>query len=172
MKLVRPTILFKDSFIEAATEMVAQGDGAFLKAAYDEDNFQQYCDTVNDLARGIGLAEGNVRETIWWMVDDSDHFVGCVSIRHELTEHLYTFGGHIGYIIAPKYRGKGYGTEILELSLPEASALGLKKVLVTCDNTNYASVHIIEKNGGIFENEWYNEARKVWKRRYWIDLDK
>ncbi|MCW3125180.1 MAG: GCN5-related N-acetyltransferase [Bacteroidetes bacterium] len=170
MKLVRPSAQYKASFTEAAREIEAEGLGGFLKASYDENDFQKYCDTVNNLAHGIGLAAGNVSETIFWMVDDSDNFIGNVSIRHSLTDHLFIFGGHIGYIIAPRSRGRGYGTLILMLSLPEASALGLDKVLVTCDNTNTASARIIEKNGGIFENEMYSETRKVWKRRYWIDL--
>ena len=78
-------------------------------------------------------------------------FIGRVSIQHTLTDHLKE-GGHIGYYIRPSKRKLGYGKKILELSLVEARELGLRKVLVTCDNDNICSQKIIEANGGILEN--------------------
>jgi predicted acetyltransferase len=170
MKLVRPSVKFCESFIRAADEICSEGNGSFLKTTYTKENFEHYCRALNNLAYGIGLAEGNVSETIFWLVDEHDNFIGEASIRHQLTPHLFTFGGHIGYIIAPQYRRKGYGTKILELSLAEAKKLGINRVLVTCDNTNTASARIIENNGGVFENEWPNPERGVIKRRYWIEL--
>lgn len=37
--------------------------------------------------------------------------------------------------------------------LPHARALGLDRVLVTCDTTNVGSRKVIEANGGEFEDE-------------------
>jgi predicted acetyltransferase len=36
--------------------------------------------------------------------------------------------------------------------LPRASALGLDKVLVTCDDVNLASAQVIMKAGGVLED--------------------
>jgi predicted acetyltransferase len=52
--------------------------------------------------------------------------------------------------------------------LPEARAVGLGRVLVTCSDDNVASARIIERNGGVLE-----DVRKTavgLKRRYWITL--
>ena len=156
MKLIAPSIEFKDSFLESVKGIVADGNVHFLRTAIDENNFQQYCDTLIGYRSGIGLPEGYVNETVLWLIDGGEH-IGNLSLRHELTEHLLKIGGHIGYIISPKHRGKGYGTKILALGLKEAAKLDIEKVLVTCDKTNTASAKIIEKNGGVLENEVADE---------------
>ena len=97
-------------------------------------------------------------------------FIGRVSIRHALTEHLLAVGGLIGYDIRPSKRGQGYGNKILELALPKAKELGISRVLITCDVTNAASRKIIEKNGGILENQVPNPETGVDKLRYWVDV--
>ncbi|MGW2290878.1 GNAT family N-acetyltransferase [Streptomyces phaeochromogenes] len=48
---------------------------------------------------------------------------------------------------------KGYATAMLPDVLPHARALGLDRVLVTCDTTNVGSRKVIEANGGEFEDE-------------------
>ena len=58
-------------------------------------------------------------------------------------------GGNIGYGIAPQYRGKGYGKEILRLLLQEAHELGIEKALVTIQLDNMASQAVALANGGV-----------------------
>ena len=62
---------------------------------------------------------------------------------------------------------------ILKMVLPEAKALGLDKVLITCDDDNIGSSKVIEKNGGILENKIIADAygTTILTRRYWIDLN-
>ena len=55
-------------------------------------------------------------------------------------------------IIRPSKRNQGYGKKILQLALLKAKALGINKVLITCDETNIASKKIIEASDGVFEN--------------------
>jgi predicted acetyltransferase len=81
-------------------------------------------------------------------------------------------GGHIDYGIRPKERNKGFGTLILKLTLEKARQIGLKRVLLTCDDDNLASARVIEKNGGILQDKILNEGHKVPTRRYWIDLER
>jgi predicted acetyltransferase len=52
--------------------------------------------------------------------------------------------------------------------LPAARALGMDRVLVTCDEDNVASVRTIESNGGVIEDIRETELGR--KRRYWITL--
>ena len=78
--------------------------------------------------------------------------VGRVSIRHALNPYLERFGGHIGYVVVPRYRRQGYATAILRQALQIArQKLGLKRVLVTWDDDNLGSIKTIEKNGGVLE---------------------
>jgi predicted acetyltransferase len=169
VKLVRPSVLYEHSFFEAYNAIAAENNSGFFKTEIRIVTFQEYCDTLIGYEKGIGLAEGYVKDTVLWLVDD-DEYIGNISIRHELTEHLLNVGGHIGYIVAPKHRKKGYGTKILELGLKKAAKLGLKRVLVTCNDTNVASARIIEKNGGVLENKVFDSEQKNWKKRYWIDI--
>lgn len=77
-------------------------------------------------------------------------------------------GGHIGYGVRPSARGRGLATWALSVVLDEARQLGLKRVLVTCDDTNIASARTIERNGGQLEDTRDTELGHT--RRYWIDL--
>lgn len=77
-------------------------------------------------------------------------------------------GGHIGYGICPDYRGKGYGNLILRLALEKLSAMGIFKILVTCDSDNIVSQKVILYNGGVLENRMYDEDG-IAINRYWID---
>jgi predicted acetyltransferase len=101
----------------------------------------------------------------------NEKIVGRVSIRHELNDFLFKRGGHIGYSVSPFERKKGYATEMLKLTLVYCRTnLGLKKVLITCDDDNIPSWKIIEKCGGKLENKTADEKDGTLFRRYWIDL--
>ncbi len=95
-------------------------------------------------------------------------FVGAVNIRHFLTESLLKSGGHIGDGIRPSERGKGFGTEIIRLSLLECKKMGINKVLIICNKNNIASKKTIIRNGGKKENT--NSAEDDNLERYWIDI--
>jgi predicted acetyltransferase len=95
--------------------------------------------------------------------------LGSVNIRHCLNEDLLFRGGHIGYGIRPTQRKKGYATLMLGLALEKCREMGLKKVLVTCNQDNIGSAKTIRNNGGILENEVTEENGTVIKR-FWINL--
>lgn len=65
-------------------------------------------------------------------------------------------------------RGRGYGTQILQLVLPKLKDMGISRVLLTCNKTNEASRKIIERAGGALENEIEMGEGKPSKLRYWI----
>ena len=84
-----------------------------------------------------------------------------------MNDYLEKRGGHIGYGIRPEFRGRGYATKILADSLELLRAMGVGKVLVTCDDSNLASAKVIEKCGGVLENIIETEdGERV--RRYWL----
>jgi predicted acetyltransferase len=176
MELIPPSAEFKDPFIGAVKEFQADTEYPLMHKRYHElsiegleKNFDAFVEEEISHARGENLLPGYVPQTDYWLVD-GDAFIGRVSIRHRLNEHLEQVGGHIGYDIRPSKRKQGYGSKILELALPKAKELGIKRVLLTCDETNTASRRIIEKNGGILENQVSNPETGVDKLRFWIDI--
>lgn len=167
MDLVPPSAEYEASYLAAVREFRAEGRG---KELYDdaEKDFPAFVERVSNWAAGKDLQPGKIPESVYWLVDGG-RYVGAVAIRHYLTEALVKRGGHIGYEIRPSERKRGYGSAILRLALPKARALGIDRVLLTCDETNAASRKIIEKNGGILENKVQNSEGGPDTLRFWID---
>lgn len=167
-EILEPSLEFKDSFLRALNEYKKLGIP--LDEGIDDpgNNFEDFVQHLKDEAVGKNMKPGLVPQTTFW-ITDKDGYAGRISIRHELNEKLLKSGGNIGYGIIPTKRGLGYGKKALEAILPKARELGLKKVLLTCDDTNIGSYKIIEANGGIPENKVTDESGQV-KRRYWITL--
>ena len=72
----------------------------------------------------------------------------------------------------PDDRRQGHATEILRQSLIVARALGVDRVLVTCDDDNAASAKTIERCGGILQDVVPGDGPyggPGLKRRYWIN---
>ena len=171
IRLVKPTVKLKAEFLEMVREYLAAGenkeDWRFEQAL---NGFEKYVQKFLDYAKGKNLPDGWVTDSTLWLVKDGKTVLGRTSIRHRLTPTLEQRGGHIGYYIRPSQRQKGYGSLILALSLEKAKQIGIKRVLVTCDDDNIASVKIIEKNGGVFMDKIVPQADNRLTRRYWIDL--
>lgn len=175
MELVSPSEEYKASFIAAVKELKAEPPTTSRHEHYRglpleqlENDFGAYVRSIRDASQGVGLPEGYVPHTDYWLVDNGE-YIGRVSIRHSLSEHLLNLGGHIGYDIRPSRRNRGYGRKILELTLPKARELGIDRVLVTVDETNIASRKIIEANGGVLEDKRPNPEGGSDKLRYWIE---
>jgi len=117
------------------------------------------------------VPKGFVPDTWYFLMDDGvDKILGRLSIRHRLNEHLLNNpGGHIGYAIAPSERRKGYATEQLRLGLEKCREMGIGPVLVTCHKENIASARVIQKNGGVLEDERVSGEGKVFQR-YWLEV--
>lgn len=169
MKLILPTIALKESYLKALREFQAEGLHWYAHINHEEleHNFQKYVCRV--LSKKTDTTKWVVPETVLWAVCDSQ-FAGRIAIRHRLTVDLRIVGGHIGYDVAPSFRRRGVATEMLAQVLPVAREIGLKKVLLTCDDTNEASIKVIEKNGGVLREKKSVEAGKPLKRYYWITL--
>ena len=145
-----------------------------------KSRFETFVSALNELA-GEDSSPHRYVDRVFWLIDGGE-YIGQASIRPELcTNYLITYGGHVGYSIRPSQRQKGYGRQILSLSLQESERMGLKKVLVTCNSNNVASKRIIESNGGRFESSLSMDATafraegnpqdgEVVKLRYWIEL--
>lgn len=65
---------------------------------------------------------------------------------------------------------RGYATEILRHGLGLSRKFGFSKILAVCDADSIASERVIVKNGGVLENELFDEEENVMVKRYWINL--
>jgi predicted acetyltransferase len=170
IKLIKPVSDLKSEFLEMAQEFHIAGENEIIGiGSISVEDFDNSVSRAKDHSHGINLSEGRVPATTYWLVRQGQ-ILGSSNLRHELNDYLRKFGGHIGYSIRPSQRGKGFGILILKLTLEKARQLGLDKVLVTCDDDNFASARVIEKNGGILEGKIVDDSHKVPVRRYWIEL--
>ena len=96
--------------------------------------------------------------------------VGMIGVRHQPTEPLATWGGHVGYCVCPSERRKGYATRMLHDVIPYCRSLGLNRVLLTAGDENVRSVKAIIANGGVLESYVMSPKHHVLVGRYWIDL--
>jgi predicted acetyltransferase len=172
IRLVKPSTKYYASFIQAVKEF-RKGDQFFyenLDAKWTRKQFDAFVKMLRSQENAKNLPKGYVAASHYWLVDGNT-FIGRVMLRHMLTPRLKIEGGHIGYVIRRSKRKQGYGTLILAHCLRKARRLGLKKVLLTCNETNIGSRKIMEKNGGVFDNKVKLPSGKV-NLRYWIHLSR
>jgi predicted acetyltransferase len=169
IELVPPNESCRESFLRGLREFRREGlpwwVGGDLEIA--EQDFAAF--VARKLADSNRRTEAFIRKTHLWALAD-EQFVGRIAIHHALNDALRVEGGHIGYDTVPSFRGRGVATEMLRQALPVARALGLPSVLLTCDDTNAASIRVIERNGGSLRETRALDTNRPLKRYYWITL--
>lgn len=146
LELKPPNMIYMNSFLENINDYKTNGDSEYFnmyKAAIH--NFEQYVTKLNNNAKGFDLPKGYIPSSTFWLVNEDNNVLGVVRIRHQ----AIPLHGHIGYDIAPRYRGNGYGNKILELGLPLAKQLGINQVILNCESTNIRSQKVIKLNNGV-----------------------
>ena len=171
VRLIEPCLELEIQYMDMVRDFTASGEIQYhpeFRLAIGD--FPAYVSNCKKWEQGIDLPDEWVPESTFWLIREDNVILGTCSLRHKLSDKLRTFGGHIGYQIRPSQRKKDYGTTILKLALVEAKRLGLKQVLITCDDENIASIKIIERNTGILKDKCDRDKPGKLTRRYWIDL--
>ncbi|GIP29400.1 GNAT family acetyltransferase [Paenibacillus sp. J23TS9] len=130
---------------------------------HDYEQFKASLPRMIEISKGINLPDGYVPQTIYWMYIN-DRPVAYGKLRHKLNNKLLEYGGHVGYIVRPSERGKGYGKLFLSELKKSAKNIGIDELLITCDETNLRSRRVIESNGGNLERVHEGICK------YWIEL--
>ena len=140
-----------------------------MASARAEVSFDDFLKRMRERETDEIREKGLVPATLYFLVDEKNKICGALDIRHELNEYLEKFGGHIGYGIAPSERKKGYAKIQLKLALEKTKKIGLKKVLITCDDNNIGSAKTIEACGGIYNDTLADaEANRI--KRYFVEV--
>ncbi len=156
VKLVEPSILYKESFLEFVEDVKNTGYESYTLYTKAEENFEEFVTNLTNSSKGINIQEGWVPCSSYWLVADSCEVVGVIRVRHRVDSDFLQMIGHIGYEIKSSHRKLGYGSKLLELGLTKAQKLGLEKVLINCNKDNIGSKRIIEKSNGKYIKSFVN----------------
>lgn len=139
-----------------------------LTNSYHGVSYDEYIKTVLpkiiSFEHPVDMPDWFVPETYYYLWD-KDKLVGEFRIRHHLTETLRNGAGHIGYSIAKEYRGRGYGTEGLRLTVEKAKEIVPEdEIYLRVNRDNIASQRVMIKNGaykaGEDEEHFFMRIRK------------
>lgn len=171
-KLVRPSVEYKDSYLDALRDYQNEGRMKHVNYAQVSTDFETYVKSLRS-ERGHQHQPCQewaeiVPETIAWLVKDSA-YIGTVSIRHRLNWHLERWGGHLHVIIRPDMRNKGFGKRMVLKAMPIANYLGIDKMLITIDPENKIGQKMIESCGGTYEETLPATDQFPTRMRYWLD---
>lgn len=147
------------------TELPADENG-FTNKYYGisrEEFMQKALPEIVNFSEGIGLPEGYVPETDFFLWDDN-HIAGLFRVRHYLNDFLKKGAGHIGYGIKKEDRGKGYASHGLAMALEEARELVKEdEIYMSVNRDNPASLRVQEKNGAYIHHmdgkEYYTRIK-------------
>jgi predicted acetyltransferase len=173
-QLIAPTTAVHRSYLAAMAEFRAEGrfgadDHSMLAWSRadgvpgedDPEGFDRYTAALRALALPAGpRPDGWVQCSELWYVDGTE-WLGRLGVRHRLTPRLTEIGGHIGYDVRPSARRRGHATTMLREGLTIARNLGIGSALLTCAHDNVASRTVIERAGGVLEDQ-RGDALRFW----------
>lgn len=175
IELIEPQLKYADdiwSFRQEILECDAESEDQFagcisLDVSESAEEWIRICE-LRKSEETCGEVGTTVPSHVYLAVRRSDEkVVGVIDLRHHINHPILgTCGGHCGYSVRPSERGKGYAKEMLRLNIQNAKALGIPKLLITCDVTNEASEKTILANGGVYEKTIEVDGSEL--KRYWI----
>lgn len=165
-ELVLPGLEFERSYHSYIAELGTEERYPF-PLDFPHEDFPALLKRLESLAQGTLVPERYVPSSTFWLVDGLE-IIGVSNLRHHLNNRLRRFGGHIGLGIRPSYRGRGFGSLLMSLTIQEAKRREIERIHIHCHKGNKASVRTIISNGGILESEGYDEGSKDAVQRYMV----
>ncbi|MDR3238470.1 MAG: GNAT family N-acetyltransferase [Clostridiales bacterium] len=150
IRLIQPCLEYWTDYLKAADEFQRiETTGFILPRNMQRQDPRETLRRLQEMEQSRPLPPGLTPTSYYWLLNGSD-FIGVGCLRHGLTDGLEKRGGHIGCAIRPALRNKGWGVKFLSLLLREAGRHGIKYALLTCDESDAASLKVMRKSGGRF----------------------
>ena len=142
------------NLIYARMTRTDDADIAQISAVYD----------LPEIARYIAIGEqyfdyvtGN--ETVYfYKVFDENALIGTIHLETQ-KDTLY-----LSVVVFPQYQNSGYGTKILTDIQKDVFGLGYKRIEVSIDETNIASIRLFEKVGFSFVSQEDELRNYAWRK--------
>lgn len=148
---------YEDAFLQWEYVSALPEDENGLTNKHNGISFEEYKQSVFPEMmmheNPIDMPDWFVAATYYYLYDNGV-LVGEFRIRHYLTDTLKNGAGHIGYSIKKEYRGRGYATKGLALTLDIARRIVLEdEIYLRVLKSNIASFKVITNNGGYLVGE-------------------
>ena len=139
-----------------------------LKEEQIPDFFKKYIKFIDNLSSIKTIPVKGWVEGGEYAICKDGKMIGRVNFRKALNKYLLLHSsGHIGYAIKHSERGNGYATTALKLMLDKVWEMGYGEVMISCNDRNFASRRVIEKNGGVLNRVNMINPEEP-EREYWI----
>ena len=94
--LTDPSERYQESYLEALREFQAEGRPLELSLTEVAASFGDFVQHLREQADPAKLKLGRVPNWVFWLIDGDD-YIGRLTLRSEVNDHLLQIGGHIGY---------------------------------------------------------------------------
>jgi len=165
MTLEKPNGRHYKAMMQVDRDFESAGEEAYC-GAQSKAGYWLWLWTIREQSKPEVIQYGGNPNEIYLLLDEDERVLACGQLRPVDTKDVLTWAGHIGYSVPPSLRGHGYAQELLRRLLQEAFDRGLDEVLLTCDETNAPSRHVIEKAGGEYSGNFRENGYN--KRQYWF----
>ncbi|MCQ2738658.1 MAG: GNAT family N-acetyltransferase [bacterium] len=145
MEFIYPNKEFLSSYLIGCKELWNNVHDRYI--IHNPDNFNDWEKHIfkdyENSKNGINLPNGFVPSVTYWIIDN-DEYIGTINIRFELNDVLSRYGGHIGIVVRPKYRGGLYASRALKFAMEELKIKRICPILITTQETNETVIKCIE----------------------------
>lgn len=145
MEIIKPNEKYLQSYLEGCQQTWETVHEKYI--IHDPEKFDDWKTHIfqdfENAEKGINLPERFIPNATYWIVED-EKYAGTINIRLGLNEALARYGGHIGIVIRPDCRRKGYGMKGFEFAVEECKKLGINPILVATQETNKVIINWFE----------------------------